>query len=115
MALCDVVGALRKLVVHAKPRTGATALVGVTPLLRIVVQFADGREHQTDLEAAGTETVLRSDPQGANLVVRQVDWPQPGIATALSAQVVGETPPSVTPAASPIAASSAIPAATASP
>jgi hypothetical protein len=60
-----------------------------TPLVRFIVRFADGREHETLVRAAGSETVLRAAADGRDLVVRRLDWPRPGVPVALSAVAVG--------------------------
>jgi hypothetical protein len=67
-----------------------------TPLVRLVVGFADGGEYETVLKARGSETLLRSGAGGQDLVVRRVDWPRPGLPVALSASVVGDPPLPVT-------------------
>jgi hypothetical protein len=64
-----------------------------TPLVRLVIRFADGREHEMLLRAAEGET-LRPSADGRTLVVRRFSWPQPGIPVALVAIAVGE--PSLT-------------------
>jgi hypothetical protein len=67
-----------------------------TPLVRLAVRFTDGREQETVLRATGSETVLRTAVDGQDLVIREVEWPRPGVPAALSAMTVGDNPVPIT-------------------